>query len=149
MDENLKQAFHSRMREEPFAQKFGLMLSEIASGYAKVEMKFTPDMENMLGTAHGGALFALIDQAFEVAANSHGSLAVALNMNVTFVTPPRLGTTLSAEAREICQTRKTASYDIKVRDGAGALIAACQALVYKKGIPLPFLGQTPGSGDAE
>jgi acyl-CoA thioesterase len=139
MDEKLKQAFHSRMEREPFAKKFGLKLVEISLGYSRVEMKFTPDMENMFGIAHGGAIFALIDEAFETASNSHGSWAVALNMNVSFIALAPPGSTLTAEAREISRTRKTATYEIKVRDERNELIAACQALVYRKGTPLPHM----------
>jgi acyl-CoA thioesterase len=144
MDEKLRQAFHSRVEKEPFASKFGLKLLEIGDGYSKVEMKFRPDMENLFATAHGGALFALIDEAFETASNSHGTLAVALNMNVSFIAPPRPGSTLRAEAREVSLTRKTASYDIRVYDERGTLIAACMALVYRKSSPLPFLGEESG-----
>ena len=146
MQEDLKRAFYSRVETEPFARKFGIKLVEIGDGFSKVEMKFTPDMENMFGMAHGGALFALIDEAFETAGNSHGSLAVALNMNVTFVAPPQPGIILTAEAQEISRTRKTASYDIRVRDENGGLIAACQALVYRKGKPLPFLEEQNKDG---
>lgn len=138
MDENLRRTFHSRVEREPFASKFGLKLLEIEEGYSKVAMQFTPDMENLFGLAHGGALFALIDEAFETASNSHGTLAVALNMNVTYVSSPQAGSTLCAEAREVSRTRKTASYDIKVRDEKENLIATCMALVYRKGQPLPF-----------
>lgn len=138
MDEKLRQAFHSRVDKEPLASKFGLKLLEIGEGYSKVEMKFRPDMENLFGMAHGAALFALIDEAFETAGNSHGTLAVALNMNVTFIMSPKPGSTLRAEAREISLTRKTASYDIKVHDERGNLIATCMALVYRKRQPLPF-----------
>jgi acyl-CoA thioesterase len=138
MDEKLRQTFHSRVAKEAFASKFGLKLLEIGDGYSKVEMQFRPDMENMFGMAHGGALFALIDEAFETAGNSHGTLAVALNMNVTFIASPKPGSTLRAEAREVSSTRKTASYDIKVHDERGRLIATCTALVYRKGSPLPF-----------
>ena len=137
MDEELRKAFHSRVEREPFAKKFGLKLAEIGSGYSRVEMKFTPDMENMFGMAHGGAIFALIDEAFETASNSHGTLAVALNMNITFIAPARQGSTLVAEAREISLTRKTATYEIKVHNEGNELIASCQALVYRKGAPLP------------
>jgi acyl-CoA thioesterase len=115
-----------------------LRLLEIGDGYSKVEMKFHPDMENLFGMAHGGALFALIDEAFDTAANSHGTLAVALNMNVTFIASPQPGSTLRAEAREVSLTRKTASYNIEVYDELGGLIATCMALVYRKGQPLPF-----------
>ncbi len=144
MDEKLMQAFHSGVEKEPFASKFGLKLLEIGDGYSKVEMKFRPDMENLFAMAHGGALFALIDEAFETASNSHGTLAVALNMNVSFIASPRPGSTLRAEAREISLTRKTASYDIKVYDELGNLIATCMALVYRKGQPLLFMGQESG-----
>ncbi len=139
MEDKVKQIFCSQVEKEPFAGKFGLKLVEIAKGYSRVEMILTHGMENMLGMAHGGALFALIDEAFETAANSHGTLAVALNMNVTFIAAAKLGSTLTAEAREISLTRKTASYEIKVHDENGGLIAACQALVYRKGTVLPFL----------
>ncbi len=138
MDEKLRRQFHDRVQMEPFARKFGLKLVEIGPGYSRIEMKFTSDMENLFGMAHGGALFALIDEAFETASNSHGTLAVALNMNVTYVAAARPGAVLTAEACEISLTRKTATYEIKVRDEQDALIAACQALVYRKGSPLPF-----------
>jgi len=139
MDGDVKKAFFRQVRREPFAQKFGIKLVDINDGYSKVEMKFTPDMENILGMAHGGAIFALIDEAFETASNSHGTIAVALNMNITYVSSPPSGSTLTAEAREFSRTQKTASYDIKVVDEQGNLIASCQALVYRKGNPLPFL----------
>lgn len=139
MDENLRQAFHARIDKEPFASKFGVKLLEIGEGYSKVEMQLRPEMDNLLGMTHGGALFALIDVAFETASNSHGTVAVALNMNVTYVASPQKGSTLQAEAKEVSLTRKTASYDIKVRDERGILMATCMALVYRKGAPLPFV----------
>ncbi|MGO9021250.1 MAG: PaaI family thioesterase [Syntrophobacteraceae bacterium] len=144
MNEKLRQAFHSRVEREPFASKFGLKLLEIGDGYSKVEMRFRPDMENLFAMAHGGALFALIDEAFETASNSHGTLAVALNMNVSFIASPEPGSMLRAEAREVSLTRKTATYDIKVHDERGNLVASCMALVYRKGQPLPFIGEESG-----
>ena len=87
------------MEREPFAQKFGLKLLDLNEGYSKVGMTFTPDMENLFGLVHGGALFALIDEAFETASNSHGTVAVALNMNITYVSSPPPGSRLIAEAR--------------------------------------------------
>jgi len=89
--------------------------------------------------AHGGALFSLLDEAFETASNSHGTVAVALSMSVNYVMAPSPGCTLIAEAREFSRTRKTANYDIRVVDDQGQLVASCQALVYRKGMPLPFL----------
>jgi len=139
MDEKVKEAIFRQVENEPFAKKFGLKLIHLDDGFSRVEMTFTPDMENIFGLAHGGALFALIDEAFETASNSHGTMAVALNMNITFVSSPAPGRKLIAEAKEFSRTNKTANYDIKVFDDQDHLIASCQALVYRKGNALPFL----------
>ena len=139
MDEKVKEAIFRQVGKEPFAQKFRLQLIALDEGYSKVEMIFTPDMGNIFGMAHGGALFALIDEAFETASNSHGTMAVALNMNITYLSSPSPGSRLTAEAKEFSRTHKTANYDIKVFDEKGQMIASCQALVYRKGTPLPFL----------
>jgi acyl-CoA thioesterase len=139
MDEKVKKAIFKKIETEPFAQKFGITLLELDEGYSRVEMKFTPDMENFLGTAHGGALFALIDEAFETASNSHGTVAVALNMNITYISPPASESRLIAEAREFSRTKRTAVYNIKLHDEQKNLIASCEALVYRKETMLPFL----------
>ena len=139
MDQRMKEAFFEQVQKEPFAKKFGLKLIEIDTGYSKVEMTFTPDMENLFQMAHGGALFALIDEAFETASNSHGTLAVALHMNITYLSPPSPGSRLIAEAREVHQTQKTSLCEIKVHDEQHRPIATCQALAYRKGVPHPFL----------
>jgi acyl-CoA thioesterase len=139
MDEKVKEAIFKKVKKEPFALKFGIKLLDLDEGYSKVEMKFTPNMENFLGLAHGGALFALIDEAFETASNSHGTVAVALNMNITYISPPPSECRLIAEAREFSRTQRTAAYDIKLFDDQNNLIASCEALVYRKGNPLPFL----------
>jgi acyl-CoA thioesterase len=139
MDNKIKEAIFRKVESEPFVQKFGIRLLDLDEGYSKVEMKFTPDMENILGMAHGGALFALIDEAFETASNSHGTVAVALNMSITYISSPPLESRLIAEAREFSRTQRTANYEIKVLDDQKNLIASCQALVYRKGEKLPFL----------
>ena len=139
MNETVRKAIFKKVSEEPFAKKFGLQLIEVQKGYAKVEMVFTPDLENMFGMAHGGAIFSLIDAAFEIASNSHGTMAVALNMNINYLASPEKGAMLTAEAREINKTKKTAAYDIHATDDSGKLLASCQALVYRLEKPLPFL----------
>jgi acyl-CoA thioesterase len=139
MDERVKEAIFKKVQTEPFAQKFGIRLLDLEEGYSKVEMKLTPEMENLFGMAHGGALFALIDEAFETASNSHGTVAVALNMSITYTSSPAPRSRLIAEAKEFSRTQRTAVYDIKLFDDQNNLVASCQALVYRKGVQLPFL----------
>ncbi len=66
-------------------------------------------------------------------------MAVALNVNVTYVSSPGAGKLLRAEAREVSRTKKIVGYEIKVMEKDGRLIATCQALAYCTGKPIPFL----------
>lgn len=139
MKETVRKAIFQKVNEEPFARKMNLKLVDLDDGCSVVEMTFTKDMENIFGMAHGGAIFALIDEAFETAANSHGTVAVALNMNITYTAAPSPGARLRAVAREANLTPRTGTYDIKVTDEKQTLIALCHALVYRKKQKLPFV----------
>jgi acyl-CoA thioesterase len=140
MDPKVKAAIETAVKKEPFAQALRMELLELAEGYSVVSMIFEPEkMNNIYARAHGGAIFALIDEAFETASQTEGTIAVALNVNVTYVSSPQPDRRLKAEARRISQTRKTASYDIRVTDQNGQLISLCQALAFRTGKPIPFL----------
>ena len=140
MDPKVKQAIEEAVRREPFAQAMQMALVELAQGYSVVSMIYDPEkMNNIYDRAHGGAIFALIDEAFETASQTEGTIAVALNVNVTYVSSPEPNMRLQAEARRVSQTRKTASYDIKVTDQNGQIISLCQALAFRTGKPIPFL----------
>ncbi|UCD82562.1 MAG: hotdog fold thioesterase [Desulfobacterales bacterium] len=140
MDPKVKQAIEEAVRREPFAQAMQMALVELAEGYSVVSMIYDPEkMNNLFARAHGGAIFALIDEAFEIAGQTDGTVAVALNVNVTYMSSPEPGMRLQAEARRTSQTRKTASYHINVTDQNGQIISLCQALAFRTGKPLPFL----------
>ena len=140
MDSRVKEAIMQAVQREPFAQMFGIQLLELEDGHSVVEMTYDPDKaDNIYQRAHGGAVYGLIDEAFETAGQTDGTIAVAMNVNVSYVASPTINTRLTAEARRISQTRKTAGYDIRVSDGDGNLIAYCHALAYRTGKPIPFL----------
>ncbi len=139
VDQFVKDGIIQAVQSEPFARALGLKLIELNLGHSIVEMVYQPElMNNIYARAHGGALFALMDEAFETACQTHGTIAVALNVNVTYAKPPEDGEKLRAEATEVTLTRKTATYDIKVTNPVGDLIATCQALAYRTGKPVPF-----------
>ena len=140
MDPSVYQAISKGGVSEPYARALKFEFLALAKGYSKVAMTYDPSiMDNIYQRAHGGAIFGLIDEAFETAGQTDGTIAVALNINVTYVSSPQPGTRLTAEARRISQTRKTASYDITVTADDGELIATCNALAYRTGKPIPFL----------
>ena len=140
MDQKVRNAIFNAVEKEPFAKALKVNLVELELGYSMVEMKYDPaNMNNIYERAHGGALFGLIDEAFETASQTDGTIAVALNVNVTYVSSPQAGVKLRAEAKRVSQTKKTAGYDIKVSDQNETLIATCSALAYRTGKPIPFL----------
>ena len=140
MDQKVRNAIFNAVEKEPFAKALKVNLVELERGYSMVEMKYDPaNMNNIYERAHGGALFGLIDEAFETASQTDGTIAVALNVNVTYVSSPQAGANLRAEAKRVSQTKKTSGYDIKVSDENNNLIATCSALAYRTGKPIPFL----------
>jgi acyl-CoA thioesterase len=139
MDKKVIEAIRQRVANEPYALKMGLKLLKLEPGYALVEMGFKDDMANIFDMTHGGAIFSLIDEAFEISCNTHGTVAVALNVTITYHRSPTKGGVLRAESKEIYRSAKTASYDIRVTEGENILIATCQALAYRKKEKLPFL----------
>ena len=140
MEEKVKKAIFHAVKNEPFAKALNMRLIALDLGQSTVEMVFDQElMGNIYDRAHGGAIFALIDEAFETASQTHGTIAVALNVNIQYIASPEPGKLLRANAKEISGTRKTASYEIKVNDQDGQLIAMCQALAYRTGKPIPFM----------
>ena len=143
MPDSLISTIRKAAAAEPFARTLGIRVIALGPGHSVVEMDYQPaTMANLFGRAHGGAIFALIDEAFETAGQTDGTVAVALNVNVTYVASPAGPTRLRAEANRISQTPKTAGYDISVTDEDGRLIATCRALAYRTGKP-PTFGEAP------
>ena len=137
---DVRAAIHGAVENEPFARALQMELVSLEAGHSIVEMTYAPEvMNNIYARAHGGAVFALIDEAFETASQTDGTIAVALNVSVTYVASPTPGDRLRGEARMVSQTRKTASYAIQVTGSDEQLIATCQALAYRTGKPIPFL----------
>ena len=88
-------------------------------------------IDNSAGTVHGGAVFSLADAVFSVASNSHGTLAMAINVSISYFKAAKSGT-LYAEGREVSLNPKLATYLIDVKDEAGNAIALFQGTVYRK-----------------
>jgi len=128
-----------RFLEEPYANIFGIRIVELEAGRALLKMKTSENMNNLFGTTHGAAIFSLVDAAFELAVNSHGTVAVALGVNMNYLSAPLAGERLQAEAREVNRSRKISACHISVTGEDGRLIATCQALAYRKKDKLPFL----------
>jgi acyl-CoA thioesterase len=133
------EALKKRFLEEPYARIFDIGIIELEEGRALLSMKTSANMNNIFECTHGAAIYSLVDAAFELAVNSHGTVAVALGVNVNYLNGPLPAETLQAEGREVNRSRKISSCQITVTGEDGRLIATCQALAYRKKDKLPFL----------
>ncbi len=114
-----------------FAKHLGVEVFEYSKGTAKARMTVQKHHLNSAGTVHGGAIFSLADAVFSVASNSHGTLAMAINVSISYFKAAKSGT-LFAEGREVSINPKLATYLIDVKDENGNAIALFQGTVYRK-----------------
>ncbi len=119
------------MQGDRWAAIAGARLVEVREGYARVRMRLRPDHLNGVGVAQGGAVFTLADFAFAVASNSHGTVAVALDVSITFARAARTGV-LTAEAREEAVSRRVSVCNVRVTDGAGEVVALFRGTAFRK-----------------
>ena len=125
--ENIREFFD----RDDFAKHCGIELVSVAPGQAVARMTVQPHHLNGYRTAQGGAVFTLADFAFAAASNSHGRVAVAINVSITFMKAVTSGT-LTAEAREVSANPKLGTYTVHVTDETQALVAMFQGLAYRK-----------------
>lgn len=127
--------------KDRFAAAAGIEMLSLSPGRATAKMPIRDQHLNSIKTVQGGAIFTLADYAFAAASNSHGTIAVALNVSITFMKAATTGT-LWAEAREISKNFKVGSYTVEVKDDQGDLVAQFQGLAYRKQDPLPISGSS-------
>lgn len=89
---------------------------------------------NFRETAHGGFLYALADEAFALASNSRGGIAVALSVHIEYFRPVTVGETLEAIAREEYLGGRVATYRVDLRRGE-ELVALFTGTAYRTGRP--------------
>jgi len=122
-------------RQDHFARMIGIRLLEVEKGKAWAKLDIESHHLNGAGTVHGGAIFTLADFAFAVASNSHGNLAMGINTSTSFVRAVSSGT-LYAEADELSINRKLATYQVRVSDQDGHLVAQFHGTAYRKQDPI-------------
>ena len=123
-------------KKDKFAERANIRLLSVGPGQARAKMTLHPHHLNGYGTVQGGAIFTLADFAFAAASNSHGNVAVAINVSITFMKAGTTGT-LWAEAREVSKNFKLGSYTVEVKDDQGELVAVFQGLAYRKSETIP------------
>lgn len=114
-----------------YAALTGIEIDEAGPGYCKAHLVIEDKHMNGANVVQGGAIFTLADLAFAVASNSHGQLALAINVNISFLQSKKTGT-LFATAREVKEPGRIGAYDVLVTDEQDDVIARFNGLVYRK-----------------
>jgi len=120
------------IEKDALARHLGIEILDVGPGHATTSVKITKQLLNGAGITHGGLVFSLADVALAAACNSRGPLALALNVNISFLKATHEGSELTAFAQEENLSRKTGLYRIEVKDAAGECIAIAQGVVYRK-----------------
>ena len=118
--------------KDPMATFLGVVVEEAREGYARCSLTIQPHYLNAAERAHGVAVHAVADQAFAVACNSLGTMALALNFNINYIAGALDGEKIFAEAAPINTARKISVWRIEVRGNEDRLIASCEGVAYHK-----------------
>ena len=134
MNTETARTFFSKDR---YAALTGIEIVEARKGYCRARLTIEDKHLNAANVVQGGALFTLADLAFAVASNSHGQLALAINVNISYLTSKTSGT-LYATAAEVGEPKRLGAYDVLITDEQGEIIARFNGLVYRKNQKLPL-----------
>lgn len=128
---DIPDALRGRVESDPYCATLDIELVDLRPGRARTRFDVTEETLNFHGTVHGGAVYSLADAAFAAASNSHGETAVALETNISYLSAVEAGATLEAVARETHRTKRTAEYEVVVRDDEDDRIATFRGRVYR------------------
>lgn len=126
-----KSVFDKMMSTDYYSQWLGIESLDHREGYCKIQMKVRKEMLNGFNIVHGGVTFGLADSALAFAANSNNVLSVTLDGFITYPNPGKENDILIAEARAKTSNKKTAMYDVTVRNQDGLPIGLYRATVYR------------------
>ena len=117
---------------DPFATFLGIEVEEAREAYARCSITVKPEYMNAVERAHGGFIHALADQAFAVACNSTGYMAIAVNFTINYLSSAGDGEKIFAEAVPVNIGRKISVWSIQVRGAGDKVIANGYGTAYHK-----------------
>jgi len=104
----------SAFNNSEFARLLGMEITDAYDGYARVTME-NDGKNNPQGVVHGGAIFALADQAFGIAANCSTSVSVAVSIHIQYISPAT--GPLVAIAHRVAGNDRYSSFQVMVYEG--------------------------------
>lgn len=109
----------------PFGRWLNGKLIDASAGSLTIEFVVREELTNPAGIMHGGAIAGLIDEVMGMTTFSLGKTGfyVAVNLNIDFLRPGKLGEKLRVVSEVIRDGRTMAHAECKVYNEEGKLIA--------------------------
>ncbi|MFV0524647.1 MAG: hydroxyphenylacetyl-CoA thioesterase PaaI [Acidimicrobiales bacterium] len=105
------------------SRALGIVVRTTEIGRAVTELTVRPDMVNGLDVCHGGIIFTLADSAMAYVSNAGNELALAVQADIDWVRPGRLGDVLTATATTVHRQGRAAVHDVTVANQHGDTVA--------------------------
>ncbi|SEI70527.1 acyl-CoA thioesterase [Allopseudospirillum japonicum] len=112
------------------SQTLGMQIVKIAPGFARLQMSVSDTMIQGHQSCHGGYIFALADSTFAFACNTYNVVTVASGCSIEYIAPAKLGDVLTATAEEKARKGRTGTYDVRIENQNGQLIALFRGKSY-------------------
>ena len=126
-----EESVNKMLSNDGFSKYLGIEILKIEPGKATLKMKVRKDMLNGFQVRHGGIPFSLADSALAFASNSHGTLSMSIENNISYVAKILEGDELIAEAEEVSLTNKIGVYNVIVIKSDGSKVALFNGTVYR------------------
>ncbi len=104
-------AIEEFIESDRFAKHCGIELIDVGDGWARAQMRIEDHHLNGVDVVHGGAVFSLADLVFAAAANSHGTVAVAINASIWYMKAGSSGALFCHGARGFAESKACSLLD--------------------------------------
>ena len=119
-----------------FAVNSGVEVISVSEGAARTQLVVTTEHLNAGGVCQGGAIFTLADTALALAANSGFMLTLSVDAAIYYHKAAVVGDVLTADAVVVCAHPKIPSFEVKVANQRGELVASFKSTCYTKNVQL-------------
>lgn len=104
-----------------FIPMLGIKITNVEPGYCEGELEVREELNNPMGTVHGGCIFSLADTVGGMAAIAHNPDAkvVTLSSNINYLRPAVNTKKLYARTREIKYGSQIALYEVIITNDDG------------------------------
>jgi len=114
-----------------FSAWLGIEILQVRPGACSVRLKVRPDMLNGFGVCHGGIPYSLADTALAFASNTHGTVTVSIENNISYPAPVNEGDILTAVAEEESAGKRIAFYRVTVTNQSNVKVGLFRGTVYR------------------